>query len=140
MRNLHDKCLSVICLLKSLFLLTIYHGFVLSGKANAWRSNKIITTTFEPVRQSCFIFVKKGVVSPDSSNPIVLERVNEAATSSYTFYMSLETRLVACKMKIFIFDEIISKKNSKTTIPKGDYSIKLLTIHKFTMKICWKSF
>lgn len=38
-----------------------------------------------------------GNINPDSANPIVLERTNESATSSYTFYMSLDSRLPASK-------------------------------------------
>jgi len=68
-----------------------------------------------------FCLLVKGVVSPDSSNPIVLERVNEAATSSYTFYMSLETRLTACKMKIFTFKDIISRETQKLLHQNGAY-------------------
>ncbi|KAL4449717.1 hypothetical protein ABPG74_008090 [Tetrahymena malaccensis] len=56
----------MIAILKSLFVLCLYH-----------------------------ILAYGGVIYPDNANPVQMERTNDGATSSYTFYMSLSTRLPA---------------------------------------------
>ncbi|EWS71333.1 hypothetical protein TTHERM_000331066 (macronuclear) [Tetrahymena thermophila SB210] len=56
----------MIAILKSLFVLCFYH-----------------------------ILAYGGVIYPDNANPVQMERTNDGATSSYSFYMSLSTRLPA---------------------------------------------
>lgn len=68
-----------------------------------------------------------GVISPDATNPIVMERTNEGATSSYTFYLSLSTRLPASTGVI-----VITFPSSTFTDPSRNPSLSLTDFDDFT--------
>lgn len=77
----------------ALIALILYSALVSAGNS---------TSLIPPFNQTLSDYTNSqtlGIIKPDAADPIVLERTNDGATSSYTFYMSLSTRLPACKNK-----------------------------------------
>ncbi|KAL4501728.1 hypothetical protein ABPG72_018779 [Tetrahymena utriculariae] len=81
--------------------------------------------------------LEAGIVNPDKADPIVLERTNEGAISSYTFYINLQNRLPPQKgvVKITFPTSTFADPLENTSLQLSDADFPFVTTNNHQVTI-----